>query len=179
MSQEHPQKSGLIRGRGRFIARAVNPEVMMPDGSRRSSWSLIAGLSGNVFKTIGQAMAHIRQGLTQPPDPSAFTPERERAEYDRLYTQSGLTEARVRSIRTGLRVEIAVFIAFGIYSVVQIAYGLRSLGTGAVFALLVGLGVIFTLFAITRITIALWRLDMHASRRYRPIGLWLRRGHGG
>lgn len=172
------RKPGFFRRRGRFIKNTVNPDITMPDGKSQSSWSMIGGMAGGIIPTIAQAFRRLRHGWANPPDPARLTPDYEHAEYNRIYHQTGLTPAKVRSIRTGLRVELAVFIAFGFYAVVQLAYGIARFGSGLMYPLLVGLGVIFTIFAVTRITIALWRLDMHAHERYQPISVWLRRGGG-
>lgn len=176
---DQPKKKGFFRRRGRFIRDTVNPDITMPDGSERSSWSMIGGMVGGIGSTIVAAIQRIRRGMSNPPDPARFTPGYEQAEYSRIYRQSGLTPAKVRSIRTGLRIELGVFIAFAFYAVIQIAYGLSRMGDGLAYPMIVFLGVVFTLFAATRITAALWRLDMHAHERYQPIGVWLRRGRRG
>jgi len=170
------RKAGFFRRRGRFIRDTVNPSVTMPDGSQRSSWSMIGGMTAGMGPTIAAAFRRVRRGLTRPPDPARFTPGFEQAEYWRIYREIGLNARKVRSIKTGLRVELGVFTAFAIYAVIQIAYGIARLGDSLVYPIAVGLGVIFMVFAVTRMTAALWRLDIHANERYQPIGVWLTRG---
>ena len=176
--QNHPKarsKNGWVRRRARFVGSQVNPSIPTPEGGSASSWSVIGSVVGQMVRVTRSGFAVFYAGLRKTPRQyQAISAQREA--YERICREQGIDAQTVRSIRAGLRVEVGVFALFGFLAVGQIAYGLVNADGSISNTVMTALGVIFVIFAATRIAIALWRMQMHAEQRYRPISMWLR-GH--